>query len=83
MPVVSCGLLGRNCRIAVWLVRLIPNRPEGPLTHVISFRSIRIVDGILVVIAQDIFHILNRHLAIGFFDTKESQSSVDPAQFQD
>ena len=43
-----------------------PDRPEGPLTHVISFRAIRIVDSVLVVVAQDIFDIFNRHLAIRF-----------------
>ena len=48
-----------------------PDRPEGPLTHVISFRTIRIVDGVLVVVAQDIFDIFNRHLAIRFLTPRD------------
>ena len=51
-----------------------PDRPEGPLSHVIAFRAIRIVDSVLVVVAQDIFDIFNRHLTIRFFDTKNLEA---------
>ena len=74
MPVVSCGLLGRNCRIAVSAGPVDPDRPEGPLTHVISLRTIRIVDGVLVVVAQDIFDIFNRHLAIRFLTPRNLEA---------
>ncbi len=37
-----------------------------------AFRAIRIVDSVLVVVAQDIFDIFNRYLD-KVFDTKESQ----------
>ena len=40
----------------------------------IAFRTIRIVDGILVVVAQDIFDIFNRHLAIRFLTPRNLEA---------
>ena len=40
----------------------------------ISFRTIRIVDSVLVVVTQDIFDIFNRHLAIRFLTPRDLEA---------